>query len=102
MTTHKNLCIVFIHGTFMITDGRHVLDDHSVVGVLVLLVEDVISGHHVVDDIALANLLRTELLRSIKVKTIVVTKEVEAGDGSELDSSVDEEVDQSRFHLSLA
>ena len=102
MSAHENLRIVLIQGTLVVTNGRHVLDDDRVVRVLALLVEHSVGCNHVIDNVGLGNLLRAELLLGAKVLSVIVAKVVVACNGSELDTSADQEVDESRLHLGLA
>lgn len=102
MATHKDLRIVFIQGTLVITNSRHVLDNNRVVGVFVLLVQNLVGRHHIVHYVGLGDLLGAELLLGAQILAVVVAQMVIASDGSELDASVDQEVNESRFHLGLA
>lgn len=102
MTAHEDLSIVLIQGTLVVTNSWHVLDDDGVIWVLAWLVENRVGLNHVIDDIGLGDLLGAELLLGTEVLAIVVPKVVVAGNGSELDTSADQEVDQGRLHLSLA
>ena len=101
VTTHEDLGIVLVQSTLVVTDGGHVLDDDSVVGVLVLLVENVVGSNHVINDVGLGDLLGAELLLGAQVLAVVVAKVVVASNGGELDTGVDQEVDQGRLHLGL-
>ena len=102
MTTHEDLGVVLIQSTLVITNGRHVLDDDGVVRVFVLLVEHTVCRNHVIDDVGLGDLLGAELLLGAQVLAIVVAKMVIGCNGSEFDTSADQEVDESRLHLGLA
>lgn len=62
MTTHEDLGVVLIESALVVTNSRHVLDDDSVIGMLTLLVEDVVSLDHIVDNVRLGNFLGAELL----------------------------------------
>ena len=54
------------------------LNDNDVVGMLAFLVQDGVGGHHVVDNIALGDLLGTELLGSRQVLAVVISEMVVA------------------------
>lgn len=98
----EDLGVVLVERALVVADGGHVLDDDGVVGVLTGLVEDGVGRDHVVDDVGLGDLLGAELLLGAQILAVVVAQVVIAGDGSELDTSVDQEVNESRFHLGLA
>jgi hypothetical protein len=102
MTAHENLSIVFIQGTLVVSNSWHVLDDNSVVWVFTRCVEHRVSLDHIVNNIGLGDLLGSELLVRAEILAIVVTKMVVAGNGCELDTSTDQEVNKSRFHLGLS
>ena len=102
VTTHEDLGIVLIQSTLVVSDGRHVLDDDGVVRVFALLVEYSVCLNHVVNDVRLGDLLGAELLLGAQVLTIVVAKMVIGGNGSQLNTGADQEVDESRLHLGLA
>ena len=102
VTTHEDLGIVLIQSTLVVTNSRHVLDNDSVIRVLTLLVEHIVCRNHVIDDIGLGDLLGAELLLGAQVLAIVVAKMVVRCNGSELDTSADQEVNKSRLHLGLA
>lgn len=102
VSAHEDLGIVLVKGTLVVGDGRHVLDDDTVVGVLVLLVQDRVGLDHVVDDVGLGNLLGAELLLGGQVLAVVVAEMVVAGNGGQLDTGADEEIDEGRLHLGLA
>ena len=102
VTTHEDFRIVLVQSTLVVTHGGHVLDDDGVIGVFALLVEDGVGLNHVIDDVGLGNFLGTELALGGQVHAIVVAKVVVAGNGGELDTSVDQEIDESRLHLGLA
>eukprot|EP00053_Salpingoeca_punica_P013417 m.121411 g.121411 ORF g.121411 m.121411 type:complete len:543 (-) comp16203_c1_seq1:553-2181(-) len=99
---HEDLGAVLVEGALAVADGRYVLDDDDVVRVLLRLVEDVVGGHHVVDDVGLADLLGAELRGRREVLAVVVAEVVVRGDGARLDAGVDEKVHQHRLHLRLA
>ena len=102
MTTHEDLRVVLIQSTLIITDSWHVLDDDCVVGVFTLLVEHSIGFNHVIDNIGFGDLLGAELPLGTEVLSVVITKMVVAGDGSELDACADQEIHESGLHLCLA
>lgn len=102
VTTHEDLGIVLVKSTLVVSDSRHVLDDNAVVGVLALLVQNVVGLNHVVHDVGLGDLLGAELLLGAQVLAVVVAQVVVAGNGSQLDTSIDKEVNKSRLHLGLA
>ena len=77
------------------------LNDNHVIRVLTLLVEDRVGGHHVVDDVALRDLLRPELLGCRQVLAVVVAQVVVADDGGELETRRDEEVGEDGLDLGL-
>jgi hypothetical protein len=101
MTSHEDLGIVLVQSTLIVTNSWHIFDDDSVVRVLALLVENRVGFNHVIHDIGLGDFLGAELLLGAQVLPIIVTKVVVAGNGSELDTSADQEIDQSRLHLGL-
>ena len=101
-SVHENLGNVLIQSTLGVTDSGDVLDDNQVIGVLTLLVKDVVSSDHVVDNVRLGDLLGTELLGGRQVLAVVVTQMVVRGNGEGLDTGVDEEVDNDRLDLGLA
>lgn len=102
MATHENLSVVLIQGTLVVGDSRHVLDDNAMVRVLTLLVEDAVRLDHVINDVGLGDLLGAELLLGAQVLAIVVAQVVVAGNGGQLDTSIDEEIDEGRLHLGLS
>lgn len=102
VATAEDLGIILVQSTLVVSDSRHVLDDDGVVRVLALLVEDRVGSNHVVNYIGLGDLLGAELLVGAQVHAVVVAKMVVAGNRSELDTSVDEEVHESRLHFGLA
>jgi len=102
VATQEDLAVVLIHGTLRVADGRDVLDDDDVVGVFAGLVEDGVGLDHVVDDVALGDLLGAELALRAQVLAVVVAEMVVRGNRGQLDASVDEEVNQGRLHLGLA
>lgn len=56
------------------------LDDHDVVWVLARLVQNGVAGDHVIDDIALRDLLGPECLRGREIHSVVVAEMVVAHD----------------------
>lgn len=101
-TTHEDLRDVLVQGTLGVTDGGDVLDDDQVIGMLILLVEEVVGSDHVVNNVGLGDLLGAELLGSGQVLAVVVTEMVVRSNGDGLDTSVDEEVDNNGLDLGLA
>jgi hypothetical protein len=102
VAAHEDLCVVLVQGTLVVSDSWHVLDDDAVIWVLALLVENVVGSDHIVDNIRLGDLLGAELLLGAQVLAVIVAEMVVAGNGGELDTGVDEKVNESRLHLSLA
>ena len=102
MTSHEDICIVLIQSTLVVTNGWHVLDDNCVVRVFTLLVKHCVGLNHVIDNVGLGNLLGAELLLGAEVLSVIVAQVIVAGDGGELDTGTDQEVDQSGLHLGLA
>lgn len=102
MTAHENLGVVLIQSALVVADGRHVLDDDTVVRVLARAVQDGVGLNHVVDNVGLRDLLGAELALGAQVLAVIVTQVVVAGDRGELDARVDQEVDQGGLHLGLA
>lgn len=92
VTAHENLRVVLIQSTLVVTNARHVLDHNTVVGVLILLVQDVVGSNHVIDYIGFGDLLGTELLLRAQVLAVIVTKVVVAGNRGKFDTSVDQKV----------
>jgi hypothetical protein len=101
VTSHEYLSIVLIQSTLVVTDSRHILDNDSVVRMLALLVENRVGFNHVINNVGLGDFLGAELLLRAEILSIVVTEMIVAGNGSELDTSADQEVDQCRLHLGL-
>jgi hypothetical protein len=99
---HKDLGIVLVEGALVVSYSRHILDDDAVIRMLTRLVKLRVRSNHVIHDIRLGDLLRTELLLGAQVFAVVVAEVVVARNRGELDTSVDEEVDKGRFHLGLA
>jgi hypothetical protein len=102
MATEEDLSIVLIQSTLVVTNSWHVLNDNGVIRVFAFLVENSVGFDHVVDNVRLGNLLGTELLLGTQVLSIIVSEVVVAGNGSEPDTSVDQEVNEGGLHLGLA
>lgn len=102
VSTKENLRVVLIKSTLVVTHGWHVLDDDAMIWMLALLVKDIVGSDHVVDNVGLGDLLGAELLLRRQVLAIVVAEMVVGGDGGQLDTGADEEVNESRLHLCLA
>lgn len=102
MSSHENLRIVLIQRTLVVANGRHVLDDDCVVRMLALLVKHSVGFNHVIDNVGLGNLLGAELLLGAEILAVIVAKVVVAGNGGKLDTSANQEVDESGLHLGLA
>lgn len=102
VATEENLGVVLVKRTLVVGNSGHVLDDDAVVGVLALLVQHAVGLNHVVHNVGLGNLLGAELLLGAQVLAVVVTKVVVAGNRGQLDTGVDQEINESRLHLSLA
>src|SRR5689334_14213352 len=62
VAAHKNLGVVLIKGTLVVTNSGHVLDDDGMVGVLAGAVEHAVGLNHVIDNVGLGDLLGAELL----------------------------------------
>lgn len=101
VSSEEDLSVVLVESTLGVTDSWHVLDDDSVVWVLIWGVENRVGGNHVVDYVGLGDLLGAESLLLRQVAAIVVSEMVVRGNGGELDSGRDEEVDEGGFHLGL-
>lgn len=102
VATHEDLGIILVKSTLIVTNCWHVLDDHSVIRVLARTVQDSVRLDHIVNDVRLGDLLGTELLVRAEILAVIVTKMVIAGNGSKLDTSVDQEINKSRLHLGLS
>jgi hypothetical protein len=101
VAVEEDLGIVLIKRTLVISNSRHILDDHAMVRVFAILVQDVVRSDHVVDDVGLGDLLGTELLLRAEVHAVVVAQVVVGGNRGELDTGADHEVDKGRLHLGL-
>jgi hypothetical protein len=100
--THEDLRIVLVQSTLIVTYSRHVLDDNAVIRVFTLFIKDTVGSNHIIDNVGLGNFLGAELPLGAQVLAIIVSEMVVACNRGELDTSADEEVDQSRLHLGLA
>ena len=85
-TTHEYLRRVLVHRSFAIGDEGNVFDDDAMVRLLAGLVQNPIRFDHVVDDITLGYLLRTKLLRSGEILSVVVAKVIIADNRPRLKS----------------
>lgn len=94
MTAHENLGIVFVKSTLVVGNSRHILDHNAVVRVLALLVQNVVSLDHVINDVGLRNFLGAELFLGTQVLAIVVAKMVVAGNRCQFNTSIDKEINQ--------
>ena len=101
MASHKDLSVVLVQSTLIITDSRHVLDHDGVIRMLAFLVKNRVGFDHVINDVGLGDLLGAELLLGAEILSVVVAEMVVAGNGGELDTSADQEIDQCRLHLGL-
>lgn len=101
VASHENLRIVLIERTFVVAYCRHVLDNHGVIWMLTLLVQNGVCRDHVVNHIRLGDLFRPKLLLRAQIHAVIVAKMVVARDGGDLDTGIDEEVYKSRLHLGL-
>jgi hypothetical protein len=102
VSTHEDLCIIFVQSTLVVADGWHVLDNDCVIWVFAFLVEHRVGSDHIVHHVGLGDLFGAELLLGAEVLAIIVAKMVVACNGCQLDAGVDQEVYKSRFHLCLA
>ena len=102
VTVQEDLSVVFVKSSLVVSYCGHVLDDDAVIGMLTVLVQDGISSNHVVNHVGLGDFLGAELLLGTQIHAVIVAEVVVAGDGSELDASIDQEINKSRFHLGLA
>ena len=101
MATHEDLGVVFVQGTLVVSNRWHVLDDHGMIRVFAFLVENVVGGNHIIYHVGLGNLLGAELSLRAQILAIIVSKMVVACNGGQLDTGIDQEIDESRFHLGL-
>mmetsp|Transcript_12652 Transcript_12652/g.46725 ORF Transcript_12652/g.46725 Transcript_12652/m.46725 type:complete len:281 (+) Transcript_12652:377-1219(+) len=98
---HEDLRGVLVHRSLRVTHVGNILDDYSMVGMLVLVVQDPVRRHHVVHHIRFRDLLGAEGLRRTEIASIIVSQVVVRHDGDRLDARIDEEVHQHAFHLRL-
>lgn len=101
VAAHEDLSIVLVQGTFIVSDGWHVLDYDGVIWVFAFLVQHGVGSNHIIDDIGLGDLFRAELLLGAEILAVIVPKMVIACNGCQFDSSIDQEVNKSRFHFGL-
>jgi len=108
--THHDLGVVFIDSALAVTDGRDILDDDKMVGMLALLLamglvswleQEMVRLNHIINDAALRDLLAPELSLARQVAPIVVTEMVVRSDRERLDTSVHEELGEHALHLGL-
>ena len=102
MSTHENFCVILIKCALVVSNSWHVFDDHSVIRMLSRLVEHIVRFDHVVYNVRLGDLFRSELLLGAQVHAVIIAQMVVAGDRGELNASIDHEIHQSRLHLRLA
>ena len=101
LSTHENLGGVLVHGPLGVTDVREVLDDDNVIRLLSGLVDELVGLDHVIDNVALGDLLGPELLGSRQVLSVIVTEMVVASNGHGLNTRGDQPIDQNRLELGL-
>ena len=70
VAAHENFAVVLIQCALGISNGRHVLDDYSMIRVFSLLIQNGVGLHHVIDDIALTNLFAAEGLLLTQIPPI--------------------------------
>jgi hypothetical protein len=99
--THEDIALILIQGTLGVTDARHVLDDHGMVGMLTFSIQDLVGSHHVINNSGFGDFLGAELLVGRQVLAIIVTQVVVRGDTNRLDTSIDQKVNNSRLELGL-
>src|SRR5882762_9474996 len=92
-TTAKDLGVILVDGPLRIANGRNILDHDNMIRMLAFSLLLAFSGHfrrlvkqpvgidHVIDDAALADLLRLELGFGGEVVSVVVAEMVVGGDG---------------------
>jgi len=102
VASHEDLGVVLIQGTLVVAHSGHILDDDSVIRVLPLLIQHAVCLNHIINNGRLGDLLGAELPLRAQVLAIIVAKVVVARNGRQLDTGVDQEVDQGRLHLGLA
>lgn len=98
----EDLGIVLVKSALIISNSGHVLDNDAVVRMLTVLVENIVGRNHVVHYVRLGDLLGAELLLRAEVHAVIVAKMIVAGNGGELDTGVDQEVNERGLHLSLS
>lgn len=74
MSSHKDFTVVFVQSTLGVSNSRHILDDHGVIGVFSFLVQNIVCLDHIINNIALANLLASESLLLVQVLAIYKRK----------------------------
>lgn len=102
LAAQEDLANVFVHSSLAVTDVRNVLDDDAVVGVVTRLVQDLVRGNHIVDNVGFADLLRSELFFGGQVLAVIVTQMVVANNGDGLQTSRDQKVDHDGLDLGLS
>jgi len=101
-SSHEDFGSVFIQSSLGVTHVRNIFDHHTVVGMFVWLVQDLIGGNHIIYYIRFADFLASELLGSREVLSVIVTQVVVAHNGSWFQTSGDQEIDQNRLDLGLS
>jgi hypothetical protein len=102
VSTHEDLRVVLVQSTLVVSNSWHVLDDNAVIWVLTFLVEDIVGSDHVIYNIGLGDLLGAELPLGRQVLAVVIAEMVIGCDGGKLDTSANEEINESRLHFGLA
>lgn len=102
LAAQEDLADVFVHSSLAVTDVGNVLDDDAVVGVVARLVQDLVGGNHIVNNVGFADLLRSELFFGRQVLAVIVTQMVVANNGDGLQASRDQKVDHDGLDLGLA
>jgi ammonia channel protein AmtB len=74
VSSHKDFTVVFVQSTLGVSDSRHILDDHGVIGVFSFLVQNIVCLDHIINNIALANLFASESLLLVQVLAICKRK----------------------------
>ena len=91
--THEDLRRVFIHSALGISNEWNVLDDDLVVNTFLSDgVQDVVTGHSVVENTSLGHFLGLEALVFLQVAAVIVTEMVIGDARCEADTTADEEV----------
>ncbi len=101
MASHEDLGVVLIQSALVVTHSGHILDDNSVVRMLAFLVKNCVGFNHIINNVRLGDFLGAELFVRAEILPIIIAEVVVAGNRSELDTSADQEVNQSRLHLGL-